>query len=290
MRIAIASGKGGTGKTTVAINLAVCLRGPVQLLDCDVEEPDCALFLRPRIDVSEKLGVPVPVVDTARCTACGECARFCQFHAIVGLGSVPLVFAELCHGCGGCAAVCPRGAIREEPRETGIVESGEAEGIAFVQGKLNVGEAMAAPLIRAVKRKWRASGTVIVDCPPGTSCPVLAAVRGCDYVVLVTEPTPFGLNDLQLAVEAMRALSLSFGVVINRAGTGSESVAAYCAHERISVLAELPDDRRVAEAYSRGEIAAKTVTGVRERFVVLADRIFTELRLRGPEPSRVAGR
>ena len=290
MRIAIASGKGGTGKTTVAINLAVCLRGPVQLLDCDVEEPDCALFLRPRIHASERVGVPVPVVDAARCTACGECARFCQFHAIVCLGSVPLVFAELCHGCGGCAAVCPQGAIREELRETGIIEGGEAEGIALVQGRLNVGEAMAAPLIRAVKRKSRSSGTVIVDSPPGTSCPVLAAVGGCDYVVLVTEPTPFGLNDLQLAVEAMRALSLSFGVVINRAGTGNDGVAPYCARERIAVLAELPDDRRVAEAYSRGEIAVKTVTGARERFVALADRIVTELRLRWPEPSRAAGR
>jgi MinD superfamily P-loop ATPase len=248
----------------------------VQLLDCDVEEPNCAIFLKPRIDSSESVGIPVPRVDERLCTRCGECGKICQYHAIVSLKTVPLVFPELCHGCGGCARACPAGAIREEPRPIGVIEEGTQGDVLFAQGRLDVGEAMPVPLIRALKRKARGDRTVIIDCPPGTSCPVIAAVRGSDLVVLVTEPTPFGLNDLRLAVETVSALGIPFGVVLNRAGSGDDRVEQYCQKERIPILVELPDDRAVAEAYSRGEPAVEAVPRMSSLFARLAQRITAE--------------
>jgi MinD superfamily P-loop ATPase len=257
MRIAIASGKGGTGKTTVAVNLARVLADSgqkVQYLDCDVEEPNGHLFLNPMIELSEPVGIPVPVVDEKRCTGCRKCTEACRYHAIAMLKK-PLVFPELCHGCGGCALICPVQAIREQNRQIGVVETGLANGIAFVQGRLNVGEPMSPPLIRAVKKKAIADGVALLDSPPGTSCPVVATVRDADYVLLVTEPTPFGLNDLRLAVEMVRQLGVPHGVVINRADSGDGRVRDYCAETQTPLLLELPDDRRVAEAYSRGLMA-----------------------------------
>jgi MinD superfamily P-loop ATPase len=261
MRIAIASGKGGTGKTTVAVNLACVLADAgqkVQYLDCDVEEPNGHIFLKPEITATEPVGIPVPVVDEQKCTGCHKCAEVCEYHAIAVLKK-PLVFAELCHGCGGCALVCPERAIREENRTIGVVETGRADGVAFVQGRLNVGEPMSPPLIRAVKKKAIADGVVIMDAPPGTSCPVVATVRDADYVLLVTEPTPFGLNDLRLAVEMIRQLGVPHGVVINRADSGDRRVRDFCTAETIPILLEIPDDRRVAEAYSRGLMAFRVL-------------------------------
>jgi MinD superfamily P-loop ATPase len=261
MRIAIASGKGGTGKTTVAVNLACVLADSgqtVQYLDCDVEEPNGHIFLNPEITATEPVGIPVPVVDEQKCTGCRKCAEVCQYHAIAVLKK-PLVFAELCHGCGGCALVCPERAIREENRTIGVVETGRAGGVAFVQGRLNVGEPAAPPLIRAVRMKAIADGVAIMDAPPGTSCPVVATVRGADYVLLVTEPTPFGLNDLRLAVEMIRQLGVPHGVVINRADSGDRRVRDFCTAETIPILLEIPDDRRVAEAYSRGHMAVRVL-------------------------------
>lgn len=261
MRIAIASGKGGTGKTTVAVNLACVLADngqTVQYLDCDVEEPNGHIFLRPEITATEPVGIPVPVVDEKKCTGCRKCAEVCQYHAIAVLKK-PLVFAELCHGCGGCALVCPEGAIREENRTIGVVETGRADRVGFAQGRLNVGEPMAPPLIRAVKKKAIAEGVAIMDAPPGTSCPVVATVRDADYVLLVTEPTPFGLNDLRLAVEMIRQLGVPHGVVINRADSGDRRVRDFCMAETIPILLEIPDDRRVAEAYSRGHMAVRVL-------------------------------
>ena len=199
MILAIASGKGGTGKTTLAVNLAAVIGDGgdgVRLLDCDVEEPNCHIFLRPQVSRSHAACILVPEIDREKCTACGKCAEVCQFKAIAALKSKPLVFEELCHGCGGCRRVCPAGAIREKPREIGVVEFGQAGEVEWIQGRLNVGEAMAPPLIREVKKHIRPSGLTIIDCPPGTSCPVIAAMRGADFVLLVTEPTPFGLHDL----------------------------------------------------------------------------------------------
>jgi len=261
MRIAIASGKGGTGKTTVAVNLACVLADngqTVQYLDCDVEEPNGHIFLKPEITATEPVGIPVPVVDEEKCTGCRKCAEVCQYHAIAVLKK-PLVFAELCHGCGGCALVCPERAIREQDRTIGVVETGRAGNVAFVQGRLNVGEPMAPPLIRAVKKKASGDGVAIMDAPPGTSCPVVATVRDADYVLLVTEPTPFGLNDLRLAVEMIRQLGIPHGVVINRADSGDRRVRDFCTAETIPILLEIPDDRRVAEAYSRGHMAVRVL-------------------------------
>jgi MinD superfamily P-loop ATPase len=276
MILAVASGKGGTGKTTVAVALALTAPAPARLLDCDVEEPNCHIFLKPRVERGESVGIPVPVVDEAKCTACGECGGICEYSAIVSLKTRPLVFPELCHGCGGCAKVCPEGAIREVEQEIGVVEVGARDGVAFVQGRLNVGSPMSPPLIRAVKRHATGEGTTIIDCPPGTSCPVVAAVRGSDFVLLVTEPTPFGLHDLRLAVETMRELALPFAVVLNRADAGDDRVDAYCAAEGIPVLLRIPDSRRIAEAYSRGADLLEARPALRGAFAALHERIANE--------------
>jgi len=263
MNIAIASGKGGTGKTTIAVSLALAAPRPVRLLDCDVEAPNCHIFLKPEISAWEPVGIPIPVVDKAKCTACGACSGICQYHAIVVMKTQPLVFPEMCHGCGGCAKVCPTGAISEVSREMGVVESGRHGAIEFVQGRLQVGNPMAPPLIRAVKRHTTGNATIIIDCPPGTSCPVIAAVRGSDFALLVTEPTPFGLHDLGLAVETVRQLGMPFGVIINRANAGDTCVTEFCRKENIAVLLEVPEDRRVAETISNGGTLLDAVPGMR---------------------------
>lgn len=277
--IAIASGKGGTGKTTMAVNLASLLAEQghsVQYIDCDVEEPNGHIFLKPEITHSEEVGIPVPAIDKSKCTGCGKCAEVCEYNAIIVLKTA-LVFPELCHGCGGCRLVCPSRAIQEQPRTIGVVETGRAGKIGFDQGRLNVGEPMSPPLIRAVKRTRTEGPITICDAPPGTSCPVVATVRDADYVVLVTEPTPFGLNDLRLAVDLMRQLQRAFGVVINRADIGNDAVRAFCKAESIPVLAEIPDDRRVAEAYSRGEMAVDSVPAFHTALSHLISQITNEL-------------
>jgi MinD superfamily P-loop ATPase len=262
MQIAIASGKGGTGKTTVATNLAyVAARAgeSVTYLDCDVEEPNGHIFLKPEITDRKPAGSSVPQVDVGKCTLCGECGEICQYSAIVRVGEIILVYPELCHGCGGCSLVCSADAITEVFREIGTVETGRAGDVQFAHGVLNIGEAMSPPLIRAVKSTAVETGLTIADAPPGTSCPVIEAVREADYVILVTEPTPFGFHDLKLAVEMLRALKLPFGVVINRAGLDGKETRAYCAARQIPILREIPDDRRIAEAYSRGLMACEAL-------------------------------
>lgn len=273
MIISVASGKGGTGKTTVATNLAVSLGAGVQILDVDVEEPNAHLFIQPEWDSRETVTVPVPLVDEERCTGCGSCADLCQFKALVVVGKGVLVFPELCHSCGGCLRVCPEGAITETVRELGILERGHRGGLDFVHGRLRVGEAMAPPLIRRVRALARPDGIVIIDAPPGTSCPVIAAMRGADFVLLVTEPTPFGLHDLTLALGAVRILGIPCGIVINRADMGDRRVQDFAEKEGIPVLLEIPFDRRIAESYSRGEIIVETMPEWRAVFLSLAERI-----------------
>ncbi len=279
MIVAIASGKGGTGKTTVAVNLAIAARESgqaVQLLDCDVEEPNASIFLQPQLRSEIPVTVPIPEVDELKCDACGKCGRICQFSAIVTFGSKPLVFPELCHGCGGCALVCPQQAITEVERPAGVVENGDADGIEFSGGRMRVGEAMSPPLIAAVKKKIRPDTFCVIDAPPGTSCPVIAAVRGSDFVLLVTEPTPFGMHDLKLAVETVRKLELPFAVIINRSDVGDDCVLKYCAAEEIRVLAEIPDDRRIAEAYSRGVPMVKALPQYMDTFSGLCQTLIAE--------------
>lgn len=257
--VAIASGKGGTGKTTVAVNLAAVCAEDAALLDCDVEEPNVHLFADARWTSEKRVTVPVPQFDVVKCDSHGECRRVCRFNAIAVLPGGPLLFPELCHSCGGCVLACPNGAISEIQREIGTIRTGVWRNIHVVEGRLDVGEAKSPPLIEAVRQASPAAGLVIIDSPPGTSCPVVATVRGVDYVVLVTEPTPFGLHDLKLAVQMTRRLGLPFGVVVNRAGIGDKRVHLFCREENIPILLEIPDDRRIAEAYSRGSLIVEAL-------------------------------
>jgi len=280
MRIAVASGKGGTGKTTVATNLAVAASRngrTVGYLDCDVEEPNGAVFLKPQISQTRPVNVSVPVVDSNKCTGCGKCGEICQYSAIVSMKKGVLVFPELCHGCAGCWLVCPAGAVAESHRTTGELQRGRAGEVQFVQGILSIGEVMSPPVIRAVKDAAPEVDLLVIDSPPGTSCPVIESVRDADFVLLVTEPTPFGLNDLKLAVEMVRAVKSAFGVVINRADVGDDQTKRYCRQEQIEVLTEIPDDRQVAEAYSRGEMIVDAIPKYRDLYDDLLNQVETRI-------------
>ncbi len=263
MIISVASGKGGTGKTTVAVNLALSIRDNVQFLDCDAEEPNAHIFLKPEIKYSGKVFIPVPEIDDSKCSYCGKCREVCAYNAIAvvppseGRKGKVLVFANLCHGCGSCSYFCPEGAIKEVNREIGEIETGDAGSMEFVHGRLNIGEAMAPPVIREIKKHIKTERTVIIDAPPGTSCPVVETLKRSDYCVLVTEPTPFGLNDLILAVEVLRKLKIPFGVVINRADLGNKKTDEYCEKEKIAVLMRIPFKKEIAMAYSKGEPIVK---------------------------------
>lgn len=281
MIVTIASGKGGTGKTTLSTNLAYSAEQPVVLLDCDVEEPNAHLFLKPVWTDSMPVYKPIPSVNPERCNSCGTCAEICEYNAIAVLKDQVLVFPELCHGCGGCTLLCPQHAIEEANQEIGIVEKGRSGAIDFVHGKLQVKEAMAGPVIRAVKQHINRSSLTIMDAPPGTSCSVVGTLLESDYCLLVTEPTPFGLHDLTLAVEVVRKLGIPHGVVINRAGVGDSGVQEYCRSEQIPILLEIPEDRHIAEAYSRGELMAETSLTYRKQFQELLLRISSLLEREG---------
>ena len=272
MRVAIASGKGGTGKTTVAVNLAVSLaeQEPVQFLDCDVEEPNAHLFLNPCFSDQRTVVKLLPKVDGTKCTQCGACAEACEFNAIAILGETVLVYPELCHGCGRCRMVCPMDAIREVPHELGIIESGSARGFPFSHGLLNVGEAMATPIIHTLKEDLDADRTAVLDAPPGTGCPTIAALAGADIALLVTEPTPFGLHDLKAAVGVARVLDVPVAVVINRDGIGDDHVEHYCREEGIPIALSIPFDRRIAFLYSEGTVLVDAHPEWKTRFLALS--------------------
>jgi MinD superfamily P-loop ATPase len=284
--ISVASGKGGTGKTLVATSLALSLKGRerVQLLDCDVEEPNAHLFLKPQLCGSESVRIPVPKIDEDRCTYCGKCAQVCAYHAIAVLGKHVLTFPELCHGCGACSYLCPENAISEEGKESGIVEWGRSDGVDFVHGKLRIGEAMPSPVIRKVKERASPEGVVIIDVPPGT-CPVVESIKDSNFCLLVTEPTPFGLNDLTLAVETVRELSIPYGVVLNRAGVGDTKVGEYCYNENIPVLLTIPLDTKIARLYSEGVTLAEGMTQWQDSFIGLFNSVegMVDERSRRPE-------
>lgn len=268
MIVTVASGKGGTGKTTIAVSLAWSLKEdmPVQVLDCDVEEPNSHLFLQPALTTRDAVNVPVPVVDKAKCDYCGKCAEVCAFNAIAVINDYVLTFPELCHGCGGCTLFCPTGAISEQPREVGVVEAGQAGEIDFTHGRLNIGAALAPPVIKAVRGKSQAKPAVIIDAPPGASCPVVASVNGADFCLLVTEPTPFGLHDLTLAAGMVRELGVPMGVIINRSGLDDAATERYCRQEGIPVLLKIPFDRRIAACYARGGLLAEEFPEWKQRF------------------------
>ena len=275
MIISVASGKGGTGKTTIAVNLALSLNEGVQFLDCDAEEPNAHIFLKPAIKETKKVFIPVPEIDEARCTYCGRCRQVCAYNALVVIpasggkkGSV-LVFSNLCHGCGSCSFFCPENAIKEVDKEIGVIEIGSVGAMQFIHGRLNIGEAMAPPIIRQIKSFINPTRTVIIDAPPGTSCPVVEAVKKSDFCILVTEPTPFGLNDLILAVEVLRKLNVPFGVVINRSDLGNDKTDKYCKNQNIPVLMRIPFKKEIAMAYSKGEPIVKAFPEYKKEFAAL---------------------
>ena len=275
-RIAVASGKGGTGKTTVAVNLAATVAAigvRTAYLDCDVEEPNAALFLDPVIEAERSVKRMVPSVDVERCNQCGLCGRICRFSAIVPLGSGVMTFPELCHGCGGCSYVCPNGAIGQKSCPIGRIRTGWAGTIRFVDGLLDIGQAMAPPVIRSVRQEPTETDLVILDAPPGVSCPAVETVSGVDLVLLVAEPTPFSLHDLKLAVNMIEAMSLPAAVVVNRAD-GDESVRRYCQEIDMEILAEIPLRRQAAEAGSKGQLLIETSDEMTGLFDGLARRLL----------------
>ncbi len=294
MRIVVASGKGGTGKTTVATSLALAAGEGVRFLDCDVEAPNAALFLAPELQERKEVGILLPVVDETLCTHCGKCAEVCEFHAIAVIGEKTLVFSELCHGCGSCTLICPEKAISERLDVMGVLEGGPTPtGIDFAQGMMNVGEPMAVPIIRELK-KWQRLGLdtaenhrlpfdklktsldqqfVIRDAPPGASCPVVETMRGTDFVLLVTEPTPFGLHDLKQVAEIARELGIPTGVVVNRDGIGDNAVEAYCAEAGLPILMRIPMERRFAEAIAGRKALVDAAPEYREKFLLLLTKI-----------------
>ena len=273
MIISIASGKGGTGKTTIATNLAVALGPGVNLLDCDVEEPNDHIFIQPEVTYTERISLKVPQVDMNKCTLCGRCQEICQFQAIVVVGKTTLTFPELCHSCGGCLEVCPEDAITEIDREMGIFETGTRDSLEFAHARLFVGQVMAVPLIDRVRAAVKPDRINIIDAPPGTSCPVISSVKGTDFVILVTEPTPFGLNDLKLAVGMVKILNIPHGIIINRSDLGDTKVTEYAQQEAIPILMEIPFDRQIAQTYSTGKLLVEELPDWKDKFVQLYEEV-----------------
>lgn len=254
-RIAVASGKGGTGKTTVAVGLALALRGKVgefEFIDCDVEEPNADLLMKPVFNGTRAVTLDIPRVDLSKCTGCGKCKEICQYNAIAVVKGEALIFENLCHSCGGCALVCPEKAITEEPKAIGKIDEGSLDGIRFLRGLLNIGEPMSTPIIRALKKEARKDRLTILDAPPGTACPVIATVKDCAFCILVTEPTPFGLYDLDLMVRVIRELGIPGGIVINKDDEWSKHIEEYAAENDLPILMKIPFSREVAVMYSKG--------------------------------------
>lgn len=280
MRIVVASGKGGTGKTTVATSLALSLAGgsalPPIFVDCDVEAPNAHLFLKPRFQQSQPVGILIPVVDEARCTHCGKCVEACAYHAIAVLGQKTLVFPQLCHGCGSCTSLCPEKAISETPDPIGVIERGPAlQGIDFRRGVLAIGKPMAVPIIRELQRQVdpKPGQPVILDAPPGTSCPVVASMRGADYLLLVTEPTPFGLHDLKLAALVAAELGLPAGVIINRENGSFPDLDLFCASAGLPIMMRIPFEREIAVGIAQG----KTLTQMHPEYAAAFRALFQKI-------------
>jgi MinD superfamily P-loop ATPase len=285
MKIVVASGKGGTGKTTVSLNLALAL-SDVQLFDCDVEEPNCNLFLGFDLEKVEDVVCSVPVINQEKCNICRQCSDFCRYNALAALPGRVLFFPSLCHGCGGCTVLCPEKAIQESQRSLGVIEKAKNESSPeFYRGLLNIGETMTSAVIKTLKKHIDNRKIAILDAPPGTACPVIASIEDANYCVLVTESTPFGFHDLRLAVDVVRAIEIPFGVIINRYGLGDSSVEEYCKAEGIPVLLKIPNDRKIAELYSQGIPFVREMPEWNEKFLAMFEAI--KLQLAGIEEARI---
>ncbi|MDW5564042.1 MAG: ATP-binding protein [Methanomassiliicoccus sp.] len=273
MKIAVASGKGGTGKTTIAVNLALAIEGDVQLLDCDVEGPNAHLFLRPCIESVRPVGISTPRIDADRCLGCGKCSDACHFNALLRIRKKIKIIQNLCHGCEACQLVCPTGALALEPRRIGSISEGMAGPIPIAFGELDIGQSLSVPVIRELKALVRGHAHTVIDCPPGTSCPVVEAVQGCDRCLMVTEPTPFGLHDLKILAKVLGRMGVPMGAIVNRDNGTYEPLEEFCRSSGIPVLMRIPFDRRIAELYSRGEVLVDTYPGFRERMVGLFNQV-----------------
>ncbi len=280
MKVAIASGKGGTGKTTLAVNLSGLLAESrrMVLVDLDVEEPNSGLFIHGELVHKEETFKMVPVWDNEKCTLCGLCQEVCNFHSVIKMGSQIMVFPQLCHGCYACSELCPADALPMSGEKMGELKHYETAKFPFVESRLDIGQEQAVPLIAQtvayVERTFPGDLLKLYDAPPGTSCPVIEAVKDADFVLLVTEPTPFGLHDLKLAVETMRKLEKRFAVVVNRYGIGNDDLLDYCSDENIQVPGMLPNDRRIAELYSTGSLIYKDIPEFKRELRKIADYII----------------
>jgi len=266
MIIAVASGKGGTGKTTIAVSLAQSIARNIVLIDCDVEEPNAHIFIQPAISKNKRVTVRIPQVDIKKCDFCGKCSSVCIFNAIAVTPWSVKIFSELCHSCGACTYFCPETAITEIDKNIGSIEIGKKDEIDFIQGRLNVGEAMATPIIKAIKKNISNTKYTIIDAPPGTTCSMVHSVMGAKYCILVTEPTPFGLNDLKLALEVLVKLKIPHGVIINRSDIGNEDVEYFCQENDIKILMTIPFSRKIAEGYSLGKSLIDILPCYAEKF------------------------
>jgi MinD superfamily P-loop ATPase len=272
MILSIASGKGGTGKTTVAVNMALSLKD-FQLLDCDVEEPNVHILLQPKINETKPVYISTPLVDEELCDHCGKCSEFCEFNALFVTPEKVLFFPELCHSCGGCLFVCPKKVITEKNVKIGVIKKGVVKGMELVYGELDVGEPMAIPVIKEVKKQIKGNKIVIIDSPPGASCPVIESVHGSDYCLLVSEPTPFGLHDLKIMVQVLQELNIPFGVIVNCAGIGDRKIYDFCEEKGVPILLEIPFQRKIAELYSSGIPFVVEMPEWKKKFQLLIDDI-----------------
>lgn len=274
IKISVLSGKGGTGKTTVSVNLAKTLKESFYV-DCDVEEPNGYLFLNPKIEYEKDVNVLIPEIDYGKCTLCGECVKACRFGAMTKLIKKILVFDHLCHSCGACYEICPYNAIREVPKKVGTIRKGKVDALDFIDGRLNYGEATGVPILREINKMIKdVAKPVIVDSPPGTSCSVIHSIEGSDFCILVTEPTPYGLHDLDLAVQLVKEMKMPMGIVINKAGERDELIEEYSQKEGIRVLAKIPFKRELAQAYSTGKLLIEVDEEIKNIFERLAKDVL----------------